>query len=106
MKTHALLHGHPNALGEDMFAVLMPDVQGFNAQRLAERLRLLIHERLRLRDHRSDEAYAVTASIGVLVVPTVSNAMRAEALLAEAVSVVNQASEAGGNRVVSQRLDS
>ena len=93
-------------LGEDRFAVLMPDVQGFNAQRLAERLRLLIHERLQLRDHRSEETYAVTASIGVLVVPTVSNAMRAEALLVQAIAAVGQASEAGGNRVVSQRLDS
>ena len=93
-------------LGEDMFGVLMPDVQAVDADRLAERLRALVHERLRLHDHRSDEAYVVTVSIGVLVVETVANSMRAEALLADAVAVVNQASEAGGNRVVSQRLDS
>ena len=93
-------------LGEDMFGVVMPHIQGANAQRLAERLRVLVHERLRLHDHRSDEAYAVTISIGVLDVPTVENTMRPEVLFAEAEAAVRTASEAGGNRVVSQRLDS
>ncbi len=93
-------------LGEDMFGVLMPDIQGFNAERLAERIRVTVQERMRLRDHRSDEAYAVTVSVGVLVVPSAERAMKADVLLEQAVAAVGRASAAGGNRVLSQRLDS
>ena len=93
-------------LGEDMFGVLMPDIQGFNAERLAERIRVTVQERMRLHDHRSDEAYAVTVSVGVLVVPSAARAMKADVLLEQAVAAVGRAGEAGGNRVLSQRLDS
>jgi diguanylate cyclase (GGDEF)-like protein len=93
-------------LGEDMFGVLMPDIQGFNAERLAERIRVTVQERMKLHDHRSDEAYAVTVSVGVLVVPSAERAMKADHLLEQAVAAVGRAREAGGNRVLSQRLDS
>lgn len=93
-------------LGEDVFGVLMPDIQGFNAERLAERIRVTVQERMQLHDHRSDEAYAVTVSVGVLVVPSAERAMKADDLLGQAMAAVTRANQAGGNRVLTQRLDS
>jgi diguanylate cyclase (GGDEF)-like protein len=93
-------------LGDATFGVLMPDIQGFNAERHAERIRVAVHERLRLRDHRSDEAYAVTVSVGLLVVAAAERAMKAALLLEQAVAAVGEARHAGGNQVVHQRLDS
>ena len=93
-------------LGDGMFGVLMPDIQEFNAERLAERIRVAVQERMRLHDHRSDEAYTVTVSAGVLIVPSAERDMKAETLLEQAVTATRRARAAGGNRVLSQRLDS
>lgn len=86
-------------LGGDTFGVLLPEIQGFNAERLAERMRITVQERLQLHDHRSDEQYQVTVSVGVLVAEIVDRSVKAEQLLTDALDAVRRAKQAGRNRV-------
>ena len=87
----------------DTFAVLLPETQRVNAERLADRVRIMVSERLQLHDYRSDEEFRVTVSIGVLIAESVDRSVRAEQLLTEAEEAVDRATKAGGNRV--QRVD-
>jgi len=86
-------------LAEDTFAILLPAIQGHNAERLAERMRISVQERLQIHDHRSDQQFPVTISIGVLVAEVVSRTARAEGLVAAAEEAIERAKLAGGNRV-------
>ena len=81
------------------FAVLLPETQRADAQRLANRVRIMVGERLQLRDYRSDEQFPVTVSVGVLVAESVDRSVRADQLLLEAEEAVNRAKKAGPNRV-------
>jgi len=83
----------------DTFAVLLPETQGTNAERLAERMRITVQERLQLHDHRLDEQVPVTISVGVLVAESVDQSIKAERLLADAEVAVGRAIKNGGNRV-------
>jgi diguanylate cyclase (GGDEF)-like protein len=83
----------------DTFAVLMPETQGVNAERLADRVRVMVNERLQLHDHRSDQPVRVTVSVGVLIAETVEPGMRAEELMLEARQAVDRAKEGGRNRI-------
>ena len=83
----------------DTFAVLLPETQGSNAERLAERMRITVQERLQLHDHRSDQHFPVTISVGVLIAESVDQHIKAERLLADAEAAVGRAIVAGGNRV-------
>ena len=84
----------------DTFGVLLPETQGANAERLAERMRVTVQERLQLHDHRSDQQFPVTVSVGVLIAESVDQHVKAERLLAAAEQAVTRAKHGGGNRVV------
>ena len=81
------------------FAVLLPETQLADAQRLANRVRITIQERLQLHDYRSDDQFPVTVSVGVLVAETVDQSVQADQLLVEAEEAVGRAKKAGHNRV-------
>ncbi len=83
----------------DAFAVLLPETQRADAQQLANRVRIVIEERLHLSDYRSDDRLPVTVSIGVLVAETVDRDVQADDLLAQAEDAVGRAKQAGRNRV-------
>ena len=86
-------------LSEGTFAVLLPGIDGVNAGRLAERLCVVVQERLQLRDHRSDQQFPVTISVAVLVAESVDWSVKAEELLAKAHAAIERAKSGGGNRV-------
>lgn len=84
---------------DDTFGVLLPAIQGYNAERLAERMRLTVQERLQLHDHRSDQPFPVTVSVGVLVADSVTRSDKAEQLIAAAQEAAGRAKVNGGNRI-------
>lgn len=86
-------------LGEDTFAVLLPNIVGHNAERLAERMRITVQERLQLHDHRSDQAFPVTISVGVLIADSVERSEQAERLITAGQEAIDRAKIAGGNRI-------
>ena len=88
---------------EDTFAVLLPETEHANAETLAERLRVMVQERLALHDHVTEEQVDVTVSVAVLVAESIDASVRAEQLLEEAEHAVRRAKEAGRNRV--ERVD-
>jgi diguanylate cyclase (GGDEF)-like protein len=83
----------------DAFAILLPETQRADAQQLANRVRIVVEERLHLRDYRSDDQFPVTVSIGVLAAETVDQSAQAHDLLAQAEEAVGRAKQAGRNRV-------
>ena len=85
----------------DEFAVLLPEIQRTNAERLADRVRNVIRERLQLHDHRSDKQIAVTVSAGVLIAESVDKSVRADQMMIEAKDAVDRAKQAGRNRIQS-----
>lgn len=87
----------------DTFAVLLPEIQGVDAERLADRMRIMVQERIQLHDYKSDQQFPVTVTAGVLIAETVDRSVRAEQLLTDAKEAVNRAKKAGRNRV--ERID-
>lgn len=85
----------------DAFAVLLPEIQRLDAERLAERVRNMVSERLQLHDHRSNTQIPVTVSAGVLIAESVDKSVRAEQVMAEAKAAVDRAKTAGRNRIQS-----
>ena len=85
----------------DAFAVLLPEIQRLNAERLADRVRNMVSERLQLHDHRSNTQIPVTVSAGVLIAESVDKSVRAEQMMAEAKAAVDRAKTAGRNRIQS-----
>jgi diguanylate cyclase (GGDEF)-like protein len=83
----------------DAFSVLLPEIQRANAERLADRVRNMVRERLQLHDHRSDTQFPVTVSAGVLIAESVDKSVRAEQMMVEAKAAVELAKQAGRNRV-------
>ena len=86
-------------LSDHMFGVLLPAIQGDNAERMAERIRVAVQERLEVHDHRSDQPFPVTISVGVLRVESVARTEKAERLIAAAEDATDRARTAGGNRL-------
>lgn len=86
-------------VGEDTYAVLMPETEGVHAERLADRMRVMVQERLQLHDHRSEEQFPVTVSVAVLIAPSVDRRMQAVQLLTDAEEALDRAKHAGRNRV-------
>ena len=98
-----LLHSHSDAVARerDVFGdqdnrggirggfgqidVREPELIG---QRLGNRVRIMVEERLQLRDYRSDDQSPVTVSVGVLVAETVNQGVQADLLLEEAEEAV------------------
>lgn len=87
----------------DTFAVLLPETQRANAERLADRVRAMVEERLQLHDYRSDQQFPVTVSAGVLIAESVDQSVRAEQLMTAAKEAVDRAKKGGRNRV--ERVD-
>jgi diguanylate cyclase (GGDEF)-like protein len=85
----------------DEFAVLLPEIQRLNAERLADRVRNVIRERLQIHDHRSDRQIPVTVSAGVLIAESVDKSVRADQMMIEAKEAVDRAKQAGRNRIQS-----
>jgi diguanylate cyclase (GGDEF)-like protein len=85
----------------DGFSVLLPEIQRVNAERLADRVRNVIRERLQLHDHRSDRQFPVTVSAGVLIAESVDKSVRADQMMIEAKEAVDRAKQAGRNRIQS-----
>jgi len=90
---------------EDGFAVLLPETQPSDAERLADRLRITVQERLALRDHVTEQQVDVTVSVAVLVAESVDASVRADQMLQEAEDALNRAKEGGRNRVERVTLD-
>lgn len=92
LRANALL----GRLGGEEFAILIPDCTEENAWRIAERLRLAMHDRpVRLRDGRT---VSVTASLGVAQT-TASNPLKLDQLFSEADAALYRAKHSGRNRV-------
>jgi diguanylate cyclase (GGDEF)-like protein len=83
----------------DMFGVLLPETDPAHAERLAERMRETVQERLSLRDYRSDEQVLVTVSVAVVIAESVDGSVRADHVLREAEQAVRRAKHGGRNRV-------
>ena len=84
---------------EDTFAVLLPETRPAHAELLADRVRVTIEERLRLRDYRTDERVSVTVSVAVVVAEPVDKQVTRERLLHEAEQAMHTAKRTGRNRV-------
>ena len=80
-------------------AVLLPETQRAHADRLANRVRIMVPDRLQLHDYRSDYQFPVTVSVGVLVAESVGQSVQAEQLMVEAEAAVDRAKKAGRDRV-------
>lgn len=83
----------------DTFAVLMPETQPSDAGQLADRVRVMIQERLELHDHKSEAQIPVTVSVGLLIAESVDQTVRADQLVVNAKQAVDRAKLAGRNRV-------
>ena len=84
---------------DDTFVVLLPETPPEYAELLAERVRLMVEERLALRDYRTEQRVPVTVSVAVVIAGTVAAGMNAERMLRAAGQAVHRAKHAGRNRV-------
>jgi diguanylate cyclase (GGDEF)-like protein len=84
---------------EDTFVVLLPETRPAHAELLADRVRVTIEERLRLRDYRTDERVSVTVSMAVVVAEPVDKQVTAGRLIRVAEQAMYRAKHAGRNRV-------
>lgn len=84
---------------EDTFVVLLPETRREYAELLAERVRLMVEERLALRDYRTDERVPVTVSVAVVIAEVVDSDINGEQMLMHAEQAVHRAKHAGRNRV-------
>jgi diguanylate cyclase (GGDEF)-like protein len=84
---------------EDTFVVLLPETPPEYAEVLAERVRVMVEERLALRDYRSDRRVPVTVSVAVVIAEVINSDITAEQMLLHAEQAVHRAKHAGRNRV-------
>jgi diguanylate cyclase (GGDEF)-like protein len=83
----------------DAFAVLLPEIQRVNAERLADRAREMVRERLQLHDHRSNTPFPVTVSAGIVIAESVDKSVRADHMMMEVEDATDLAKKAGRNCV-------
>jgi diguanylate cyclase (GGDEF)-like protein len=88
----------------DGFAVILPEIQRVNAERLADRVRNMVRSRLQIHDHRTNQEIPVTVSAGVVIAESVDKSVRAEQMMIEAKEAVDRAKTVGRNRVESQSV--
>jgi diguanylate cyclase (GGDEF)-like protein len=84
---------------EDTFVVLLPETPPEYAEVLAERVRLMVEERLALRDYRNDQRVPVTVSLSVVIAEVINSDISAEQMLVHAEQAMHRAKHAGRNRV-------
>jgi diguanylate cyclase (GGDEF)-like protein len=83
----------------DKFAVLLPETAMEHAERLADRVRLTVQDRLALPRYRSHAPVAVTVSVAVVMASAVDASIRSEQVMREAEQAVHRAKHGGRNRV-------
>jgi diguanylate cyclase (GGDEF)-like protein len=88
---------------EDTFMVLLPETLPEYAELLAERARVMVEERLALRDYRTEQRVAVTVSVAVVIAEVIDVDVKVEQLMRQAEQAVHRAKHAGRNRV--ERVD-
>jgi diguanylate cyclase (GGDEF)-like protein len=66
LRTYFRLDDWVARYGADEVAVLLPDTSPTHALELADRTRTMVHDRLTLRDHRSEHRASVTVSVAVV----------------------------------------
>jgi len=91
-------HDWVTRAAEDTFAILLPETIPANATPLAEGLRVMVEERLALRDYRTEEHVHVTVSVALLLGDG-RNSYQADALLSQGDDAIQRAKRAGRNRV-------
>ena len=91
-------HDWVTRCAEDTFAVLLPETTRANAASLADGLRVMVEERLALRDYRTEEHVQVTVSVAVLIGDG-RNSYQADSLLRQGDEAILRAKRAGRNRV-------
>ena len=84
---------------EDTFVVLLPETPPEYAELLAERVRVMVEERLALRDYRNDQRVPVTVSVSVVIAEVIDSDISAEQMLVHAEQAMHRAKHAGRNRV-------
>lgn len=85
---------------EDTLAVLLPETSPGDALALAERARLMVHERLTFRDHRTDQRVEVTVSTATVSARAAAGEpVDTQAFLAEAEAATARAKVSGGHAV-------
>jgi diguanylate cyclase (GGDEF)-like protein len=93
---------------EDTFVVLLPETPPEYAELLAGRVRVMVEERLALRDYRNDQRVPVTVSVGVVMAEVINSDLTADQMLVHAEQAMHRAKHGGRNRVekvdVSARL--
>lgn len=90
--------------GEDAFAVLLTRADPNDAADLAEHVRQTVEERLGFRDHRTDDAVAVTVTAAVVNVPvSAGDVIDPERLMIDAEGAIDRAKRLGPNHV--ERVD-
>jgi diguanylate cyclase (GGDEF)-like protein len=84
---------------EDTFVVLLPETLPEHAQLLAERVRVMVEERLALRDYRDEQRVPVTVSVAVVIAEVIDGNITVEGMIAQGEQAVHRAKFAGRNRV-------
>lgn len=84
---------------EDTFVVLLPETLPEYAELLAERVRVMVEERLALRDYRNEERVPVTVSVAVMMAEVIDTNLKVDVLMRQAEQAVHRAKHAGRNRV-------
>jgi diguanylate cyclase (GGDEF)-like protein/excisionase family DNA binding protein len=84
---------------EDTFVVLLPETLPEYAELLAERVRVMVEERLALRDYKTEQRVQVTVSVAVVIAEAIDTDLKVEQLMRHAEQAVHRAKHAGRNRV-------
>jgi diguanylate cyclase (GGDEF)-like protein len=84
---------------EDTFVVLLPETLPEYAQLLAERVRVMVEERLALRDYRDEQRVPVTVSVAVVIAEVIDGDITVEGMIGQGEQAVHRAKFAGRNRV-------
>ena len=100
LKSQFRQHDWVARYAEDCVAVLLSDTGPEDARALSERTRIMIEDRLRFRDYRTDERAVVTVSVSVVSAQAIEGEPVDQALFqAEAASLLERAKSGGRNRV-------
>jgi diguanylate cyclase (GGDEF)-like protein len=100
LKSQFRQHDWVARYAEDCIAVLLSDTGPDDARALSERTRIMIEDRLRFRDYRTDERAVVTVSVSVVSAQAIEGEPVDQALFqAEAASLLERAKAGGRNRV-------
>jgi diguanylate cyclase (GGDEF)-like protein len=100
MRTYFREHDWVGRYADDTVAVLLPDTNPADAMTLAERMRIMVEERLTFRDYRTEQRIVVTVSIAVTSArPLKGEPIDHETFRAAAESALDRTKSTGRNRV-------